>query len=160
MHDIMPISKTGHKKLKEELVELEAESVVVRQRVKEAREQGDLKENAEYIYGRQNLGFIEGRMGEIRGKLNFSKVTDCTEVPCDKAAFGTVVTLRNTENDAKMVFQLLGPYDADLTDDSISIASPIGEAMLDHTVGDTFTATVPRGDIEFEVLEINKSEIK
>ena len=160
MHDIMPISKTGHEKLKVELVELEAEAVVVRKRVGEAREQGDLKENAEYIYGRQNLGFIEGRLGEIRGKLNFSRVVDCTEVPCEKAAFGTVVTLLNLENNRKVVFQLLGPYDADLTDDSISIASPIGEAMLDHVVGDTFTATVPRGDIEFEVLEISKSEIK
>jgi transcription elongation factor GreA len=159
MHDIMPISKTGHEKLKEELVELEKESVVVRQRVKEAREQGDLKENAEYIYGRQNLGFIEGRMGEIRGKLNFSRISDCTEVSCDKIAFGTVVTLLNTENQRKVVFQVLGPYDADLTDDSISMLSPIGEAMLDHVVGDTFTATVPRGDLEFEVLEINKSEI-
>ena len=160
MHDIMLISQTGHEKLKEELVELEKESVVVRQRVKEAREQGDLKENAEYIYGRQNLGFIEGRMGEIRGKLNFSKVVDCTEVPCDKVAFGTVVTLQNTENDNKVVFQMLGPYDADLTDDSISMLSPIGDAMLECVVGDTFTATVPRGDLEFEVLEINKSEIK
>ena len=160
MHDIMLISQTGHEKLKAELSELEKESVVVRQRVKEAREQGDLKENAEYIYGRQNLGFIEGRLGEIRGKLNFSKVVDCTEVPCDKAAFGTVVTLLNTENQRKVVFQLLGPYDADLTDDSISILSPIGEAILDHVVGDTFTATVPRGDLEFEVLEITKSEIQ
>ncbi|MHC4929968.1 MAG: GreA/GreB family elongation factor, partial [Planctomycetota bacterium] len=106
------------------------------------------------------LGFIEGRMGEIRGKLNFSKVVDCTEVPCEKVAFGTVVTLKNLENDAKMVFQVLGPYDADLTDDSISMLSPIGEAMLDHVVGDTFTAVVPRGELEYEVLAIEKSEIK
>jgi transcription elongation factor GreA len=160
MHDIMPISKTGHEKLKEELVELEKEAVKLRQRVAEAREQGDLSENAEYLYGRQNLGFAEGRLGEIRGKLNFSKVNDCTEVPTDKVAFGTVVTLRNLENDAKMVFQVLGPYDADLTDDSISMLSPIGEAMLDHVVGDTFTAIVPRGEMQFEVLEINKSEIQ
>lgn len=159
MHDIMPISKTGREKLEAELVELEKEAVVVRKRVAEAREQGDLKENAEYIYGRQNLGFIEGRMGEIRGKLNFSRVVDCTGVPTDKIAFGTVVTLKNLENGATIIFQVLGPYDADLTDDSISMASPIGEAMLDHVVGDTFTATVPRGDIEFEVLAIEKSEI-
>jgi transcription elongation factor GreA len=160
MHDIMPISQTGRKKLEEELVELEAEAVKVRKRVEEAREQGDLKENAEYIYGRQNLGFIEGRMGEIRGKLNYSKAVDCTEVTTDKAQFGTVVTLKNLENDSKVVFQLLGPYDADLTDDSISIVSPIGEAMLDHVVGDTFTAVVPRGEMQYEVLDINKSEIK
>ena len=160
MHEIMPISQTGREKLEAELVELEKEAADLRKRVEEAREQGDLSENAEYIYGRQNLGFVEGRLGEIRGKLNYSKAVDCTEVPADKAQFGTVVTLRNLENDARMVFQLLGPYDADLTDDSISIASPIGEAMLDHVVGDTFIATVPRGDIEFEVLAIEKSEIK
>jgi transcription elongation factor GreA len=160
MHEIMPISQTGRQKLEEELVELEKEAVNLRKRVEEARAQGDLSENAEYIYGRQNLGFVEGRMGEIRGKLNFSKAVDCTEIPTDKAQFGTVVTLRNLENDNKVVFQLLGPYDSDLTDDSISIASPVGEAMLDHVVGDTFTATVPRGDIEFEILAIEKSEIQ
>ena len=160
MHEIMPISQTGHEALKAELEKLEIEAAELRERVAEAREQGDLKENGEYIYGRQNLGFVEGRLEEIRGKLNYSKATDCTEVPCDKVAFGTVVTLKNLENDAKVVFQMLGPHDADLTDDSISICSPIGEAILDHVVGDTFTATVPRGDLEFEVLEINKSEIK
>lgn len=160
MHEIMPISQTGRQKLEEELSKLEKEAVEVRARVAEAREQGDLKENAEYIYGRQNLGFIEGRMGEIRGKLNFSKAIDCTEVAPDKVAFGTVVTLRNLENDAKMVFQVLGPYDSDLTDDSISMQSPIGEAMLDRTIGETFTAIVPRGEMEFEVLDITKSEIK
>jgi len=160
MHEIMPISQTGRAKLEEELAKLEKEAADLRKRVGEAREQGDLSENAEYIYGRQNLGFVEGRMGEIRGKLNYSKVIDCTEVAPDKAQFGTVVTLRNLDNDAKVVFQLLGPYDADLTDDSISIVSPIGEAMLDHVVGETFTAIVPRGEIQFEVLEINKSEIK
>lgn len=159
MHEIMPISRTGREKLEAELAKLEKEAVKVRQRVAEAREQGDLSENAEYIYGRQNLGFIEGRLGEIRGKLNYSKVVDCTEVPADKAAFGTVVTLRNLENDATMVFQLLGPYDSDLTDDSISIESPIGTAILDHVVGDKISATVPRGEMHFEILEINKSEI-
>ena len=160
MQEIMPISQTGRQKLEEELVKLEKEAVEVRERVAIAREQGDLKENGEYIYGRQNLGFIEGRVGEIRGKLNYSKAVDCTEIPADKAAFGTVVTLKNLDNDAKVVFQLLGPYDADLTDDSISIVSPVGEALLDHVIGDKVEVTVPRGDIEFEILEINKSEIQ
>ncbi len=160
MHDIMPISETGHAKLKEELVKLEKEAVELRIRVEEARQQGDLRENGEYIYGRQNLGFVEGRMGEIRGKLNFSKAVDCTQVPCDKAAFGTIVTLLNLDTQNKVVFQLLGPHDADLTDDSISICSPIGEAIVDHVVGDEISAMVPRGEMRFELLEINPSEIK
>jgi transcription elongation factor GreA len=156
----MPISQTGREKLEVELAKLEKEAAALRKRVEEARAQGDLSENAEYIYGRQNLGFVEGRMGEIRGKLNYSKAIDCTEVVPDKAKFGTVVTLRNLENNAKVVFQLFGPYDADLTDDSISIQSPVGEAMLDRKVGETFTAVVPRGEIQFEILEISKSEIQ
>ena len=160
MHDIMPISQTGHETLKAELSELEAKAIEVRQRVKEAREQGDLKENGEYIYGRQELGFVEGRLGEIRGKLNFSKVVDCTQVPCDKAGFGTVVALKNLETGGTVVYQLLGPHDADLTDDSISILSPVGEALVDHIVGDKVSVTVPRGEVHFEILEINKSEIE
>ena len=160
MHDIMPISQTGHETLKAELSELEAKAIEVRQRVKEAREQGDLKENGEYIYGRQELGFVEGRLGEIRGKLNFSKTVDCTQVPCDRVAFGTVVTLRNLETGGTVVYQLLGPHDADLTDDSISILSPVGEALVDHVVGDKVSVTVPRGEVHFEILEITKSEIK
>jgi transcription elongation factor GreA len=160
MPEIHPISQTGYDKLKEELERLEKEAVEVRQRVAEAREQGDLKENGEYIYGRQNLGFIEGRLGEIRGKLNFSKPTDCTQVPLDKAGFGTVVTLLNLDTQNKVTWQLLGPHDADLTDDSISMLSPIGEAILDHRPGDTFTATVPRGEMQFQLLDISRSEFK
>lgn len=159
MPDIMPISQTGRKKLQDELAKLEKEALELRARVAEAREQGDLKENAEYIYGRQNLGFIEGRMSEIRGKLNFSKEVDCTAVPVDKAAFGTVVTVRNLQSNTERIFHLLGPYDSDLTEDSISIKSPIGEAMLDCAVGEKFTALAPRGEIEFEVIDITKSDI-
>ena len=160
MHDIQPISQTGHEALREELAKLEVEAVEVRQRVAEAREQGDLRENGEYIYGRQNLGFIEGRMGEIRGKLNYSKVVDCTTVPTDKVGFGTVVTLLNLDNQAKITYELLGPHDADLTDDSISIASPLGQALLDQKVGDKIEVTVPRGDLSFEILDIKNNTIK
>ena len=159
MHDVMPISQTGYDKLREELSELEKEAVQVRQRVAEAREQGDLRENGEYIYGRQQLGFVEGRLGEIRGKLNFSKVVDCTQIPCDRVAFGTVVTLRNLETQKKVVYQLLGPYDADLTDNSISMLSPIGDALIGLAVGEKVSVNVPRGVIHFELLDIAASAI-
>lgn len=160
MHEVMPISETGYEKLREELERLELEAADLRQRVAEARAQGDLKENGEYIYGRQNLGFVEGRMAEIRGKINFSKVTDCTQAPLDKAGFGTVVKVKNLDNNQKMVFQLLGPHDSDLTDDSISILSPVGEALVGLAVGEQVSVTVPRGELHFEVLEISGSEFK
>ena len=162
MQDVMPmpISQTGHKKLKEELSELEKEADELRIRVAEARDMGDLKENGEYIYGRQNLGFVEGRMGEIRGKINYSETVDCTKVPCDRVDFGAVVTLRDLDTKEEVAFQLLGSYDYDLTDNSISFVSPLGEALFDHIVGDKLSVTVPRGEMHYEVLEITKSEFK
>ena len=160
MEEIMPISQTGREKLREELSTLEEEAVDLRKRVAEAREQGDLKENSEYIYGRENLGFVQGRMGEIRAKLNRSEVVDCTKAPCDRAAFGTVVTVRNLDTEKEMVFQLLGSYDSDLKRNAISIVSPVGQALLDCTVGDKLSVTVPRGELRLEVVEITKSEFK
>ena len=93
MHDLVPTSQTGFNKLKEELSQLEKELAEVRVRVAEAREQGDLKENGAYIYGRQEQGFIEGRLGELRAQINKSEIVDCTKVQCDRVTFGTVVSL-------------------------------------------------------------------
>ncbi len=160
MLDVMPISKTGHEKLEEELRKLETEAAELRQRVAEARALGDLKENSEYIYGRQNLGFVEGRMGEIRAKLNHSRVTDCSQIPCDSAGFGTVVTLLNLDENKEIVYQLLGPHDSDLLDNSISILSPIGSALVGRAAGAKFTVNTPRGEVNYELLNIAKSEIK
>ncbi len=160
MRDLVPISKTGLKKLHEELSELEKERTVVSKRVGEAREQGDLKENGEYIYGRQELGFIEGRLGELRAQINRAEVVDCTKVECDQALFGTVVTLLDQNTQEKVVYQLLGPNDADYDAGSISIHSPVGDAILGLSVGDKTSVTIPRGEFHFEVIDIAKSEIE
>ena len=94
MLNLVPISKTGYNKLKEELDQLEnVELPEVQKTVAEARELGDLKENGAYIYGRERQGFIVGRIGELKGMMNQSDIIDCTKVPCDKAEFGTVVSL-------------------------------------------------------------------
>ena len=159
MVNLIPISKTGYDKLKEELSELEKERAEVSQRVAEAREQGDLKENGEYICGRQRLGFIDGRLGELRGAINHSEVIDCTKVPCNKAAFGNIVTLLDINTKEKITYQLLGPNDADFDNGSISIHSPVGDAILDLAVGDKSSVTIPRGEFSFEVLDITKSDI-
>ena len=160
MLDVVPISKTGFDKLKEELDKLEKELTQVRIDVAAARELGDLKENGAYIYGRERQGFIEGQIGELKGKINRSDIVDCTEVETDEAAFGTVVTLLDLDTQEKVTYQLLGPDEADTDTGSISIESPVGEAILGHSVGDKFSVTIPRGDRRFEVIEIAKSEIR
>ncbi len=160
MRDLVQISLTGFKKLNEELVELEAEATEVRKRVAEAREQGDLKENGAYIYGRQQLGFIEGRLGELRGKINRSEKVDCTKVQCDRAVFGTVVTVLDLNTQEKVTYQLLGSNDADIDTGSISIHSPVGDAIWELSVGDKASVTIPRGEFHFEVIDIAESQIE
>ncbi len=160
MPDLMPTSQTGFNKLKEELKQLEKELTEVRERVAEAREQGDLKENGAYIYGRERQGFIQGRLGELRGKINCSDIVDCTKVQCDRALFGTVVTLLDLNTQEKETYQLLGPNDADYDTGSISILSPVGGAILGLSVGDKASITIPRGEYHFEVIDIGKSQIQ
>jgi len=160
MLDLVPISRTGYNKLKEEVSQLEKELAEVRKRVAEAREQGDLKENGAYIYGRQEQGFIEGRLGELRAQINRSEIIDCTKVECDRAAFGNVVTLLNLDTREKVTYQLLGPNDADCDTGSISIYSPVGTAVLGLAVGDKASAMTPRGEYHFEVIDIARSQIE
>ena len=160
MVDFVPISQTGFKKLKEELDELEKERAVVSRRVGEAREQGDLKENGAYIYGRQELGFIDGRLCELRAQINRSEVVDCTKVECNQALFGTVVSLVDLNTQEKVTYQLLGPNDADYDTGSISIHSPVGDAILGLSVGDKASVTIPRGEFHFEVIDIARSQIE
>jgi transcription elongation factor GreA len=159
MVNLVPISVTGFKKLHKELEELEKERAVVSKRVGIAREAGDLKENGEYIYGRQQLGFIDGRLGKLRAQINHSEKIDCTKVNCDKAVFGTVVTLLDLDNNNKITYQLLGPNDADIDEGSISIKSPVGNAIWELAVGEKSSVTIPSGEFNFEVIDIAKSEV-
>jgi transcription elongation factor GreA len=159
MLDLVPISQTGFNKLNEELSQLEEELTEVKKRVAEAREQGDLKENGAYIYGRQEQGFIEGRLGELRARINRSEIIDCTKVQCDRAVFGTVVSLLDLSTKEKVVYQLLGPNDADVDAGSISLRSPVGDAVFGLAVGDKASVTIPRGEFHFQVIDIARSTI-
>jgi len=160
MRDFVQISQTGFDKLNEDLVELEKKRAEVSKRVAIAREAGDLKENGEYIFGRQELGFIDGRLGELRAKINSSEIVDLTTVECDLARFGTVVTLLDLNTQEKVTYQLLGPNDADIDTGSISIHSPVGDAIAGLSTGEKESVTIPRGEFHFEVLEIAKPQSK
>jgi len=143
-----------------ELEQLETvELPEVKKTVAQAREEGDLKENGAYIYGRQRQGHIVGQIGELKGKLNRADIIDCTTVDCDQAVFGTVVTLLDLDTQEKLTYQLLGPDDADIDTGSISIYSPVGSAIVGNVVGGKFTVALPRGDRHLEVIGIAKPEV-
>ncbi len=160
MRDLEPMSRTGYNRLMEELKHLEeVELPEVQRTVAEAREEGDLRENAAYIYGRQRQGHIVGRIGELKGLLNQADIVDCTTVSCDRAEFGTVVTLLDLDTKENVTYQLLGPGESDTDLGSISIKSPIGSAILGLAKGEKATVKVPRGDRNLEVIDISKPEV-
>ena len=160
LRKLEPMSRTGYNRLMKELAHLETvELPEVLKNVAEARELGDLKENGAYIYGRQKQGHIVGRIGELKGKLNRAEIIDCTKVECDKALFGTVVTLLDLDTNKKVTYQLLGPDDADFETGSISIHSPVGSAILGLTVGGKVSVELPRGERHLEVIDIAKPDV-
>jgi transcription elongation factor GreA len=143
-----------------ELEQLETEELPeVQKAVAIAREEGDLKENGAYIYGRQRQGHIMGRIGELKGKLNRADIIDCTKVECDRAVFGTVVSLLDLDTEEKVTYQLLGPDDADFDTGSISVHSPIGRCIVGLSVGDKVSVKVPRGDRRLEVIDIARPKV-
>ena len=160
MRKLEPMSRTGYNRLMKELTRLETEELPeVRKAVAQAREEGDLKENGAYIYGRQRQGHIVGRIGELKGKLNRAEIFDCTKVECDRAVFGTVVSLLDLDTEEKLTYQLLGPDDADIDTGSISIYSPVGSAIVGHSAGDKISVELPRGERHLEVIDIARPEV-
>lgn len=160
MLDPLPISRTGYNRLKEELERLQKEDLPrVMRDVAEAREQGDLKENGAYIAGREQQGFLVGRIRELNARLSRSDIIDCTKVESDLAVFGTVVSLLDLDTNRKVTYQLVGPDEADFSAEGISIDSPIGQAILGHAVGDKVTVNTPRGERHLEVTAIARSTV-
>ena len=160
MRKLEPMSRTGYNRLMKELTRLETEELPeVMKAVAEAREEGDLKENGAYIYGRQRQGHIVGQIGELKGKLNRAEIIDCTKVDCGRAVFGTVVSLLDLDTEEKITYQLLGTDDADFNTGSISIYSPVGSAIVGHSAGDKISVQLPRGERRLEIIDIARPEV-
>ena len=158
MVERLPMSKTGNKKLRDELQQLErVERGVVVKSIEVAREHGDLKENAEYHAAKDRQGHIEGRIIELKDKLSRAEVIDCEKIGTDTVVFGTVVELLDLDTDEEVVYQLLGPEEADVKRGSISVLAPIGRSMLGKEVGDEVVVVTPGGKREFEVVKITPS---
>jgi transcription elongation factor GreA len=153
------MSKTGHAKLRKELDHLNrVERHEIIKAIEVAREHGDLKENAEYHAAKERQSFVEGRMMELKDRLGRAEVIDCSNVNCDKVVFGTVVTLVDLDTDEEVRYQLLGPEEADMKNNRISVLSPLGGAMLGKSVGDEVTVNTPGGVRQLEVLEISRPD--
>lgn len=152
----VPMTVNGEKRLREELVQLKTvERPRVIASIAEAREHGDLKENAEYHAAREQQGFIEGRIQEIEGKLSNAQVIDVTKLTnTGKVIFGTTVTLLNLDTDATTRYRIVGEDEADIKSGMISLTSPIARALIGKEEGDIVNVRTPGGDVEFEISDV------
>jgi transcription elongation factor GreA len=152
----VPLTVRGAEKLRAELNELKS---VVRPRIikaiADAREHGDLRENAEYHAAREQQGFVEGRIKDIEAKLSNAQIIDVKTLNAGgRVVFGATVLVLETATDEEHTYQIVGEDEADIRDGLISVSSPIARALIGKSEGDVAVVRAPGGEREFEVVEV------
>ena len=150
------VTRQGYQRMVDELNMLlgkdTKEALVMLQ---EAREKGDISENAEYDAAKEKQAFIEGRIKEVESKLAGAQIIDPALIDADgKVVFGATVELENLEDGSKMTYQIVGDDEADLEANKISISSPIARALIRKEAGEVVRVTTPGGDREVEILSV------
>ncbi|MCK9647351.1 transcription elongation factor GreA [Haemophilus influenzae] len=153
----IPMTVRGAEQLREELDFLKnVRRPEIIKAIAEAREHGDLKENAEYHAAREQQGFCEGRIQEIEGKLGNAQIIDVTKMPNNgKVIFGVTVVLVNTDTDEEVTYRIVGDDEADIKSGLISVNSPIARGLIGKELDDTVNITTPGGVVEFDIIEVN-----
>ena len=151
-----PMTVRGAEKLRQELDYLKSElRPQIIEAIADAREHGDLKENAEYHAAREQQGFCECRIQEIESKLSNAQVIDITKIANNgRVIFGATVTLLKSETEEEVVYRIVGDDEADIKQNMISVNSPIARALIGKEVDDVAIVKTPAGDVEYEILEV------
>ena len=152
----LPMTAGGLQRLEEELKHLKnVERHAVIKAISEAREHGDLSENAEYHAARERQGFIEGRIKELENKIARAEVIDVSKLSGKDVKFGATVTVVDDETNEKMTYQIVGVDEADIKQGLLSIISPLARALIGKSVGDTCDITTPgKGHKFYEIVEV------
>ncbi|MFS1704654.1 transcription elongation factor GreA [Aestuariibacter sp. GS-14] len=151
-----PMTARGAALLREELNELKS---VQRPRIiaaiAEAREHGDLKENAEYHAAREQQSFCEGRIQDIEGKLSNAQIIDVTKMPNNgKVIFGVTVTIMNLDTDKETTYRIVGDDEANIKENLISVNSPIARGLIGKELDDIVNIQTPSGKVEYEIVAV------
>ena len=155
MSQRVPMTPEGYQRLQEELKRLiRVERPKVVQDIAEARDHGDLSENAEYDAAKDRQGFIEGRIAELNGKISLAHVINPSELDTEKVVFGAKVKLFDAESDAEVSYQIVGEDEADIKLGKLSVNSPVAKALIGHTVDDEVQIRVPSGTRIYEIIDI------
>ncbi|HXH73366.1 MAG TPA: transcription elongation factor GreA [Bacteriovoracaceae bacterium] len=153
-----PMTLLGKKLLEDELLNLiRVEREAIKKAISEARELGDLKENAEYHAAKERQSLIEGRILDVQSKVARARVIDVSTLSTEKIVFGATVTIFDNQKDIELTFQLVGEDEAATDPNKISFNSPLGRALIGKEVGDDIVVKAPKGDLTYAVQDIKYS---
>lgn len=153
-----PMTTHGRKLLEDELNHLvRVEREQIKQAISEARDLGDLKENAEYAAAKERQSIIEGRILDVQSKIARARVIDVTTINSDKIVFGATVTIFDHQKETTLRFQIVGEDEAMTDPKKISYNSPLGRALIGRETGDEVVVKAPKGDLTYEVQDIKYS---
>ncbi len=153
--DKFPISKTAYADMEAEIKKLKTEDrPAVIKAIAEAREHGDLSENAEYHAAREKQSFIEGRILDLEDKFARAEVIDIKQMSGEIIKFGAIVSLMDEETEEKITYQIVGEYEADIKARKLSLSAPIARALIGKKKGDSVIAKTPGGEKFFEITEV------
>jgi len=155
MTDRVPMTKQGHQKLEEELRQLKnVERHAIVKAIAEAREHGDLSENAEYHAARERQSFVEGRIQELEGKLGRAEIIDVVSFTGSVIRFGATVTLIDNDSEEETTYQIVGEDESNIKARLLSINAPLARALINKTIGDTVEVATPKGAKGYEVTKV------
>jgi transcription elongation factor GreA len=153
--DKVPMTLSGFERLQEELRQLKTvERPAIIKAIAEARDHGDLSENAEYHAARERQSFIEGRVLELEGKISRAEIIDVKKLSGKTVTFGATVTLADEDTDEENKYQIVGADESDVSEGLLSITSPLARALIGKSVGDSVEVVTPRGSKSYEIVKI------
>ncbi len=157
MSNVSYYTAEGLEKLKQELKQMESvQRPKISQQIADARDKGDLSENAEYDAAKEAQGLLEAKIAQLKEIISNARIVDESQLDTSKALILSKVRIKNTSNNKEMTYTLVAAKEADLKTGKISVESPIGKGLLGKKVGDIAEVNVPTGMIKFEILEISR----
>lgn len=151
----IPMTQAGFDRLEAELRTLKSvDRPAVIKAISEAREHGDLSENAEYHAARERQSFIEGRVMELEDKISRADIIDVAKLTGNQVKFGATVTLIDEDTEEKTVYQIVGEDEADIKSRRLSITAPLARALINKTVGESVEVTTPGGSKSYEIAKV------
>ena len=153
--DRVPITKQGYDRLRAELQRLQKEErPAVITAIEEARGHGDISENAEYEAAKEKQAMIEGRINDLLQKIGCCEIIEGGNGHQDRIVFGSTVVIEDLDSEEQITYRMVGPFEADIQSGTLSVASPLGKALIGRQEGDEIKVQTPKGLKEFEVVQI------